>query len=75
MQDNPGGELDPAVDDQRHYKKNLLPVNPAYIRGQKKAVIVAAKSEQFTEGEAEHGQFLQNRKNLTRIVRFNLQVA
>jgi len=35
-------------------------LDPAYVRGQKKAVIVAAKSGQFTAG-----QFLRgNRRNL-----------
>jgi len=45
MRDNPGGELDPAVDDHRHCKKNS-PSVLSCIGEQKKAVTVAVKSGQ-----------------------------
>jgi len=45
----------------------LLPFYPDQVRGQKKAVTVAAKSEQFTAGETRKDQFLLgNRKNLAK---------
>jgi len=39
-------------------RRILLQFYPAYIRGQKKDVTVAAKSKQFTAGEMRKGQFL-----------------
>jgi len=52
MPDNPeGGKLDPEVDDRRQYTKNSSALS-CKIR-EKKEVAVAAKSEQFTAGEAE----------------------
>jgi len=57
MRDNPeGGELDPAVDVRRRCKKILL-FYPVQVRGQKKAVTVAAKSRQFIAGERGKGKF------------------
>jgi len=49
MRDNSeGSELDPVVN-----------VSPAQVRGQQMAVTVAAKSGQFTAGNAGKDQFLQ----------------
>jgi len=46
-------------------RRILLPFYPEYVRGQEKAVTVAAKSGQFTSDETEKGQFLRgNRKYL-----------
>jgi len=43
----------------------LLPSYPAQVRGQEKAVTVAAKSGQFTTDKTGKGQFLRgNRRNL-----------
>jgi len=52
MRDNPeGGEFDPAEGVRRRSMKNSPSVYPAQVRGQEKAVAVAAKSGQFTAGE------------------------
>jgi len=64
MRNNPeGSELDPAVDDRRHCKKNFPSILSCIGERIKKAVTVVANSEQFTPEE--------NRRNLTkkRIVR------
>jgi len=50
------GKLDPTVDDRGAKRRILLPFYPALVRGQKKAVTVAAKSGQFTAGEVGWGQ-------------------
>jgi len=48
MRDNPeGGELDPA-EGSASASRRILPFYPVQVRGQEKAVTVAAKSEQFT---------------------------
>jgi len=52
MRVNPSGELDPAVDVRRRYKKNSLSVLSCIDKRKTKAVIMAAKSGQFTTGEA-----------------------
>jgi len=44
MRDNPGGELDPAVDVCRRCKKNSPSVSSCISKRTKKAVAVAAKS-------------------------------
>jgi len=43
-------------------RRILLPIYPAYVRGQEKAVIGAAKSGQLIAGEMGKGQFLRNPK-------------
>jgi len=59
MRDNPEGcKLDPAVDVRRCSKKNSPSVLSCISKRAKKAVIVAAKSEQFTKDDAAKGQFL-----------------
>jgi len=42
-----GGESDPTEDVHSAARRILLPFYPAEVRGQKKAVTVAAKSRQF----------------------------
>jgi len=75
MRDNPErGELDAQMMSTYAARRIPLPLHPALVRGQKKAVAVAvaAKSEQFTMSKTGKGQFFKrHRRNLAeeRVVR------
>jgi len=56
MRDNPErGDLDPADDVSKRCQEEFIRF---ILHRQEKAVIVVAKSEQFTVGETGKGQFL-----------------